>query len=137
MAGIYNRDNIGAQLPAGLEAALARHQATTDRNNARTASSIEAIARGAEGIAKDLHRDELLDELKALRAEREALDEDEEFERKFGGDAANEFERKFGGDAANEFAKAIAPKLGMQRLEDEWVDKHYSDMLRKNKLMGV
>ena len=45
--------------------------------------------------------------------------------------------RKFGGDAANEFAEAIAPKLGMQRLEDEWVDKHYSDMLRKNKLMGV
>lgn len=125
MAGIYNRDNIGAQLPAGLEAALARHQATTDRNNARTASNIEAFSRGAEGIAKDLHRDELMDELKALRAEREALDEDDEFE------------RKFGGDAANEFAEAIAPKLGMQRLEDEWVDRRYSDMLRKNKLMGV
>lgn len=125
MTGFYNRDNIGAQLPAGLEAALARHQATTDRNNARTASSIEAFARGAEGIAKDLHRDELMDELKALRAEREAIDEEEEFE------------RKFGGDAANEFADAIAPKLGMQRLEDEWVDKRYSDMLRKNKLMGV
>lgn len=125
MAGIYNRDNIGAQLPAGLEAALARHQATTDRNNARTASNVAAIANGAEGIIKDLHRDELMQELKDLRAEREALDEDDEFE------------RKFGGEAANEFADAIAPKLGMQRLEDEWVDKRYSDMLRKNKLMGV
>lgn len=123
MAGIYNRDNLGAQLPAGLEAALARHQATTDRNNARTASNMAALTRGAEGIVKDLHRDELMQELADLRREREALDDEDEFERIYDKDADKE--------AENEFADAI------QKLEDEWVDKRYGDMLRKNKMMGV
>lgn len=119
MAGIYNRDNLGAQLPAGLEAALARHQATTDRNNARTASNIAAITSGAEGIVKDLHRDELMQELAELRREREALDDEDDFE------------RLYDKESENEFADAI------QKLEDDWVDKRYGDMLRKNKLMGV
>lgn len=123
MAGIYNRDNLGAQLPAGLEAALARHQATTDRNNARTASNMAAITRGAEGIVKDLHRDELMQELADLRRERESLDDEDDFERLYDKDADKQ--------AENEFADAI------QQLEDEWVDKRYGDMLRKNKLMGV
>ncbi len=120
MAGIYNRDNLGSQLSASLEAALARHQGTTDRQNARIASGIDAIGRGAEGITKDLFRDSYKRKLAALRAEREELDDEEDYARILG---------ELGGE--KDYMGEMADKL-----DDEWGNRKYDELVKKALMRG-
>lgn len=74
MAGIYNRDNLAQQLNPVIEAALARRQATQDREAQRRLQNAKAIGDFAKALGRtyetwDGKSDE--DKLAALQQERE------------------------------------------------------------------
>lgn len=74
MAGIYQRDNLAQQLTPAIEAALARHQATQDREAQRRMQNAQAIGNFAKALGRtyetwDGKSDE--DKLAALQKERE------------------------------------------------------------------
>lgn len=73
MAGIYNRDNLAQQLSPVIEAALARRQATQDREAQRRAQNAQAIGNFAKALGRTYETwgqsDE--DKLAALQKERE------------------------------------------------------------------
>ena len=73
--GIYQRDNLSSSLTSALQAALDRHQKTTELQNAYTASNTKAIT----GLMKSVGRayemreeDELKQKLAELQKERNA-----------------------------------------------------------------
>ena len=73
MAGIYNRDNLAQQLNPVIEAALARRQATQDREAQRRLQNAKAIGDFAKALGRTYETwgqsDE--DKLAALQKERE------------------------------------------------------------------
>lgn len=73
MAGIYQRDNLAQQLTPAIEAALARHQATQDREAQRRLQNAQAIGNFAKALGRTYETwgqsDE--DKLAALQKERE------------------------------------------------------------------
>ena len=73
MAGIYNRDNLAQQLNPVIEAALARRQATQDREAQRRLQNAKAIGDFAKALGRTYatwgQSDE--DKLAALQKERE------------------------------------------------------------------
>lgn len=72
MAGIYNRDNLAQQLSPVIEAALARRQATQDREAQRRAQNAQAIGNFAKALGRTYETwgdDEA--KLAALQKERE------------------------------------------------------------------
>lgn len=111
MPGIYQRDNLSSVLAGSLENALARHQATTDRDNARIGNSIDAVAKGMEGIGKDIYRDRLLSKLDELKAQREELDLQDEHDTMIDlmGDAAK-----------NDYMGELADKLSQYKVDRDW-----------------
>lgn len=83
MAGIYNRDNLAQQLSPVIEAALARHQATQDREAQRRMQNAQAIGNFAKALGRtyetwDGKSDE--DKLAALQKEREEAIAQQEYE---------------------------------------------------------
>lgn len=77
MAGIYNRDNLAQQLSPVIEAALARRQATQDREAQRRAQNAQAIGNFAKALGRTYEtspsvlakkRQELLDEIESIKA---------------------------------------------------------------------
>jgi len=109
--GIYQRDNLSSVLASPLESALARHQTTTDRQNKMTQDNIDAVARGAEGIAKDIYRDRLLRKLDELKAQREELDLQDEHDTMIDlmGDASE-----------NDYMGELADKLLQYKVDRDW-----------------
>lgn len=77
MAGIYNRDNIGSMIIAGLENALRRRNERTKTENARTADSIKAINSFVKS-AGYAGEDDLDDKLAQLKMERLAAQKAQE-----------------------------------------------------------
>ena len=77
MAGIYNRDNIGSMIIAGLENALRRRNERTKTENARTADSIKAINSCVKS-AGYAGEDDLDDKLAQLKMERLAAQKAQE-----------------------------------------------------------
>lgn len=83
MAGIYQRDNLAQQLTPAIEAALARHQATQDREAQRRMQNAQAIGNFAKALGRtyetwDGKSDE--DKLAALQKEREEAVAQQEYE---------------------------------------------------------
>lgn len=83
MAGIYQRDNLAQQLTPAIEAALARHQATQDREAQRRLQNAQAIGNFAKALGRtyetwDGKSDE--DKLAALQKEREEAVAQQEYE---------------------------------------------------------
>ena len=83
MAGIYNRDNLAQQLNPVIEAALARRQATQDREAQRRLQNAKAIGDFAKALGRtyetwDGKSDE--DKLAALQKEREEAIAQQEYE---------------------------------------------------------
>lgn len=111
MTGLYQRDNLSSLLAGSLGDALARHQATTDRQNKMTQDNIDAVARGAEGIAKDIYRDRLLSKLNALKEQREELDLQEEHDRLL---------KEYGDQAKNDYMGALADDLIEYKVDRDW-----------------
>ena len=77
MAGIYNRDNLAQQLNPVIEAALARRQATQDREAQRRLQNAKAIGDFAKALGRTYEtspsvlakkRQELLDEMESIKA---------------------------------------------------------------------
>lgn len=111
MTGLYQRDNLSSLLAGSLGDALARHQATTDRQNKLTQANVDAIAKGAEGVAKDIYRDRLLSKLDALKAQRDELDLQE---------AHDELLKKYGDQTQNDYMGALADDLIEYKVDRDW-----------------
>ena len=82
MAGIYQRDNLAQQLTPAIEAALARHQATQDREAQRRLQNAKAIGDFAKALGRTYETwgqsDE--DKLAALQKEREEVVAQQKYE---------------------------------------------------------